>query len=82
MKYSYKPTGVCSTRINLDVENGVIIDANFERGCAGNAAGICSLVKGMKAEDAIEKLKGIRCGSNATSCPDQLARALEKGLGQ
>ena len=73
----YKTSGTCSRMILVDVEDGVVTDCKFVGGCAGNTLGVASLVKGMKAEDAISKLKGIKCGFKPTSCPDQLARALE-----
>lgn len=76
MKYQTK--GVCSSHIDLEVENGVIKFVEFYGGCNGNLKGIASLVTGMKVEDAISKLKGIRCGFKNTSCPDQLAQALEQ----
>ena len=63
--------------IDVELNNGIIESVKFTGGCNGNLQGISSLVKGMKAEDAIEKLKGIRCGMKSTSCPDQLAKALE-----
>ncbi len=66
--------------ITLEVEDGIITDCSFLGGCAGNTAGVASLVKGMRVEDAIAKLKGIKCGFKPTSCPDQLARALEENL--
>ena len=75
MKYQTK--GTCSTSIDVEVENGIIQSVKFTGGCNGNLQGISSLVKGMKVEDAISKLKGIQCGIRPTSCPDQLARALE-----
>jgi uncharacterized protein (TIGR03905 family) len=78
----YKTSGTCSRAVVVDVDDGVITDCKFVGGCAGNTAGVASLVKGMKAEDAITKLKGIRCGFKQTSCPDQLARALEESLKQ
>ena len=78
----YKTRGTCSRMVILDVEDGVITDCSFVGGCAGNTKGVAELVKGMKAEDAIEKLKGIRCGFKTTSCPDQLARALESALAE
>ncbi|MCM1199882.1 MAG: TIGR03905 family TSCPD domain-containing protein [Bacteroides fragilis] len=74
----YKPQGVCSNTINIDVEDGVIKHVSFAGGCNGNLQGISSLVTGMKTEDAIRKLKGIKCGFKSTSCPDQLACALEQ----
>lgn len=74
---TYVTKGTCSTAIDLDVEDGIIRSVSFKGGCNGNLQGICSLVKGMKVDDAIERLKGIRCGMKPTSCPDQLAKALE-----
>lgn len=74
----YKTKGTCSRMISVEIEDGVITDCKFHGGCAGNTQGVASLVKGMKAEDAIQKMKGIRCGFKETSCPDQLARALEE----
>lgn len=73
----YQPKGVCSSAIDIEVADGIIQSVQFTGGCHGNLQGISSLVKGMKVEDAIERLKGIRCGYKATSCPDQLACALE-----
>ena len=76
MKYQTK--GVCSSSIDIEVENGIIKFVEFFGGCNGYLKGIASLVTGMKVEDAISKLKGIRCGFKTTSCPDQLAQALEQ----
>jgi uncharacterized protein (TIGR03905 family) len=77
----YKTTGVCSQSIDVELDdNQVIQSVSFVGGCNGNTQGICSLVKGMKAQDAIERLKGIKCGFRPTSCPDQLAKALESML--
>lgn len=73
----YKPSGVCSSSIDIQVQDGIIESVAFTGGCSGNLQGISCLVKGMKVEEAIQKLKGIKCGFKATSCPDQLARALE-----
>lgn len=73
----YKPTGVCSQAINIELDGDIIKSVSFVGGCSGNLQGIGSLVKGMKAQDAIDRLKGIRCGFKSTSCPDQLAKALE-----
>lgn len=75
MKYQTK--GVCSSSIDIEVEDGVIKFVQFFGGCNGNLQGISSLVTGMKVDDAISKLKGIKCGFKNTSCPDQLALALE-----
>lgn len=74
----FKTRGTCSRTILLDVEDGIVTSCKFVGGCAGNTQGIASLVVGMRVEDVIEKTKGIRCGFKDTSCPDQLARALEQ----
>jgi len=73
----YKTKGTCSRMIYVDVEDGVITDCSFYGGCAGNTQGVAALVKGMKVKDAIQRMKGIKCGFKGTSCPDQLALALE-----
>ena len=73
----YKTSGTCSSAINLEVEGDIIKSVSFTGGCNGNLQGISRLVEGMKVKNAISKLKGIRCGFKNTSCPDQLARALE-----
>lgn len=73
----YQPKGVCSTSIDIELEDGIIKSVAFTGGCNGNLQGISRLIQGMKAEDAISRLKGIRCGFKNTSCPDQLAKALE-----
>lgn len=73
----YKTQGTCSSYIDIELKDGVIDSVQFTGGCNGNLQGISSLVKGMTPEEAISKLKGIRCGFKATSCPDQLAQALE-----
>lgn len=73
----YKTSGTCSSSIDVEVKDGIIESVQFTGGCNGNLQGISALVKGMKVEDAIARLKGIRCGFKSTSCPDQLARALE-----
>ena len=76
----YETQGTCSKAIELDVDDatGVINSVQFIGGCAGNTMGISQLVRGMKAEDVISKLEGIRCGMKPTSCPDQLANALRQ----
>lgn len=78
----YQPKGVCSNAIDVEVEDGVIKSVEFTGGCNGNTQGISRLVAGMKVEDAISRLKGIKCGFKSTSCPDQLACALEEMLNQ
>lgn len=76
----FQPKGVCSNAIDVEVEGGIIKSVKFTGGCNGNTQGISRLVVGMKAEDAISRLKGIKCGFKSTSCPDQLALALEEML--
>ena len=76
----YKTSGTCSQLIDLEVEGDVIRSVAFTGGCNGNLKGISALVSGMKVDDAISKLKGIKCGFKNTSCPDQLASALEQVL--
>ena len=78
--YTYYPKGTCSKQMEVDLEDGVIKDVRVLGGCNGNLQGISALVKGMKPEEAISRLKGIRCGFKPTSCPDQLAKALESIL--
>lgn len=73
----YTPRGVCSRRMEIDVEGGVIQAVRVEGGCSGNLQGICSLLKGMTVDEAVARMEGIRCGMKPTSCPDQLARALK-----
>ena len=74
----YKTKGTCSTMIDVELKDGVIDSVKFTGGCNGNLQGISALVKGMKPKEAINRLKGIRCGFKPTSCPDQLAHALEE----
>lgn len=80
MKFEYRPSGVCSRSIYLDIENGVIKDVEFVGGCNGNLKGICSLVKGMSCDEVKSRLSGIRCGLKSTSCPDQLTRAIDAAM--
>jgi uncharacterized protein (TIGR03905 family) len=78
MEFSYTPEGVCSMQINIKVNNNTIESVEFVGGCPGNTVGVASLIKGMNIDEAISRLKGIQCGVKGTSCPDQLALALEK----
>ena len=79
--YEYYTQGVCSRQIHVEVDDeGRIVEAYFVAGCPGNTQGVCSLIKGMKPEEVISRLKGITCGNKTTSCPDQLATMLEKIL--
>ncbi len=75
---TYRTRGVCSRAIEYDIEDGVIADCRFIGGCMGNTQAVAALVKGMRVEEAIARLKGIQCGPRGTSCPDQLAKALEQ----
>nr|PZM88155.1 MAG: TIGR03905 family TSCPD domain-containing protein [[Clostridium] cellulosi] len=77
---NYTTKGVCSRRIHIVIEDGIITKVSFEGGCHGNTQGVSRLVEGMKVEDVIKRLKGIKCGFKDTSCPDQLATALEEAL--
>ena len=74
---TYKTNGTCSRAINFEVENGILTKCEFIDGCPGNTAGVAKLAVGRKTGDVIALLKGIQC-RNGTSCPDQLARALEQ----
>ncbi len=74
----YVPSGVCSRLMEIDVEDGIVKELHVTGGCNGNSQGIAALVRGMKVEDVIERLDGIRCGSRSTSCPAQLAKALRE----
>ena len=80
MTYTYTPRGVCSRKMTVELENGVIKSVSVEGGCNGNLQGISRRVVGMNAQDAIERMKGIHCGPKPTSCPDQMAHALEEAL--
>lgn len=81
-KFTFYPQGVCSMMIELELDGDIIRDVVFTGGCNGNLSGISSLIKGMKAEDVIERLEGTRCGFKDTSCPDQLSRALKQALAE
>lgn len=78
----YIPKGVCSQAIDIELDGEIIKHVQFTGGCHGNLQGIARLVEGMNANDAISKVRGIRCGFKSTSCPDQLANALEAALKQ
>lgn len=80
MHYEYKTKGTCSRTIFFDVEDGILHNVQFVGGCNGNLKGIGALVEGMKVEDVIDRVDGIRCGMKNTSCPDQLAKALKETL--
>lgn len=78
MEFKYKTQGVCSSEIILNVEHNIIKSVKVIGGCDGNLKGISQLLKGMNIDDAISRLKGIKCGFKDTSCPDQIAKALEE----
>ncbi len=78
MKYRYVTEGTCSRLIEFEIEDGLVRDVRFTGGCHGNLQGIGALVDGMKPEDVVARLEGIRCGMKPTSCPDQLAKALKE----
>jgi uncharacterized protein (TIGR03905 family) len=77
MKKSFRTSGTCASMIDVEVEDGVIVSVSFSGGCEGNLTGVSRLVAGMQVDDAIARLRGITCGRKSTSCPDQLAKALE-----
>lgn len=76
----YTPSGVCSQGIDFDLEDGIVKNVRFTGGCSGNTQGVAALIQDMPAKEAIRRLKGLRCGFKSTSCPDQLAKALEAAL--
>ena len=83
MTYSYKTHGTCSRRIDFDIDDdNTVHNVHFTGGCNGNLQGISRLVVGMDAQEAIRRMKGIHCGPKPTSCPDQMAHALEEALAQ
>lgn len=78
----YRTKGVCSQAIQVEVKDDVVQSVEFIGGCSGNTQGVARLVEGMKVEDAIAKIEGIKCGPRSTSCPDQLAKALREATGR
>lgn len=82
MTIQYKTKGVCSKQMNVTVDEGVVKSVEIIGGCHGNLQGISRLVEGMKGEDAVERMKGIRCGYKDTSCPDQLAKAISIAMAE
>lgn len=81
-KFTYYPEGTCSVMIEVELDGDRINDVVFTGGCNGNLSGISKLIKGMKAEEVIDKLEGTTCGFKDTSCPDQLSKALRQVLAQ
>ena len=80
MILEYTPQGICASHISVEVEDGVVQAVRFDGGCPGNHLGLEALARGMKVEDVIARLEGIRCRTKPTSCPDQLAQALKQAL--
>lgn len=78
MKITYRPRGVCSRLMEIEVEDGKIASVEVTGGCDGNLQGIARLVQGMDVDEAIRRMQGIRCGGKPTSCPDQLSIALSQ----
>ncbi|MBQ8828224.1 MAG: TIGR03905 family TSCPD domain-containing protein [Clostridia bacterium] len=82
MEFRYKTSGVCSNMIEFELNDGIVSNVKYTGGCNGNLKGISAMAEGMKAQDVIERLEGIKCGFKNTSCPDQLAKALTAALEQ
>ena len=82
MDYKYKTRGTCAREISFELENGIVKNVSFFGGCNGNLKGIAALAEGKKAEEIIPLIKGIKCGFKPTSCPDQLANALQEALNE
>lgn len=80
MHITYNTKGICAARVECDIEDGVVKNIEFLGGCDGNHKGLAALAEGMTPEEAAKRLRGITCGRRDTSCPDQLARALEEFL--
>lgn len=78
--FEYKTKGVCSAKIEFDLDGEKIRNVRFTNGCSGNTSGVSSLVEGMDAKEVIRRLKGIDCNGRGTSCPDQLATAISEAL--
>ncbi len=78
MQYTYKTSGVCARSIVFELEGDIVKNVKFVGGCSGNTQGVALLVEGMKKDEVIARLSGVRCGFKGTSCPDQLAKALSQ----
>lgn len=81
-QFTYKTKGTCASAIDVKIEDGIIAEVRYHGGCSGNTQGVAALVKGMRVEDAMERIAGIRCGMKSTSCPDQLSQALRAYLAE
>lgn len=82
MKYAFTPRGVCSTQIEFELENNIITNVKFMRGCNGNTQGVAALCEGMKADEVVKRLECIDCNGRGTSCPDQLAKAIKMAMAE
>lgn len=82
MKYTFTPRGVCSAQVEFELEDNVVSNVKFTRGCNGNTQGVAALCEGMKADEVINRLEGIDCNGRGTSCPDQLAKAIKMALAE
>lgn len=82
MKYTYIPKGVCSTKLDFELDGDILKNVHFTGGCNGNLKAISALVEGMSVDEVTEKLSGISCGLKSTSCTDQLAAALKKAVAE
>ena len=80
MKYAYTTRGVCSVQVEFEINDGIVNNVKFTRGCNGNTQGVGALCEGMKADEVIRRLVGIDCGGRGTSCPDQLAKAIKHAM--
>lgn len=80
MVYTFFPKGVCSRKMTLDIEDGIVKSLRVEGGCSGNLQGISRLVAGMPADEVVRRLEGVKCGFKPTSCPDQLSKALKESI--
>lgn len=78
MEFTYIPKGVCSGKMIFEIDGDIIKKLQIIGGCPGNTVGVSKLVVGKKIDEVIKMLKGIPCGMRGTSCPDQVARALEE----
>lgn len=80
MRYTYRTQGTCSQAIEFEIENGILKNVQFYGGCSGNTQGVSALVNGMKIDEVLQRLEGIRCGFKGTSCPDQLCKAIRQAM--
>ena len=79
-RFTYNNVGTCSRGVSFDIENNIVKNVQFDGGCNGNTQGVAALVEGMEVHEAIRRMKNIDCAGRGTSCPDQLARNLERAL--